>query len=86
MAIHFPNHSRNHDEAHGDVRFWGYDAIVEVMFAISEEALSRIDANATDSAGYLRTFDAHRDRICSVASRVYVRGRQGTYRLAASDF
>lgn len=87
MAIEFPNHSRSHDAARHAVQFWGYDTIVEVLFRITEGALSRINAGPTqDSASFLSAFDRHRDRIFKVASEVYSRGRRGTYELVASDF
>ncbi|MSP21008.1 MAG: DUF1488 domain-containing protein [Alphaproteobacteria bacterium] len=86
MAVLFPNHSRSHDTARCTVQFWGYDAVVEVLFRVTEEALVRMDAGATDSAGLLRAFDTHRDRIVQVAGRVYARRRQGSYDLVASDF
>ena len=86
MALLFPNSSRVHDEARHTVQFWGYDAIAEVLFRITEGALARINAEALDPAGFLRTFDQHRDRILEAAQRAYARRRQGSYRLVAAAF
>lgn len=69
------------------VRFWGHDRSMEVSFFVTEEALHRMQPDLEFNAeGFLRTFDRHRDKICAVASRVYTRGRRGSYDLWASDF
>lgn len=86
MALLFPNSSRVHDEARHTIQFWGYDAIAEVLFRITEGALARINSDALDSAGFLRTFDQHRDRILDAAHRAYARRRQNSYILVAADF
>ena len=36
--------------------------------------------------GCLQAFDAHRERICTAAARVYAHRRCGSYDLLASDF
>jgi len=86
MALNFPNPSRSYDEAKHCVRFWAYDGSLEIPFFVEEEALCRIDPKAVQTeAGFLRTFDVHRDWILKAASRVYSRNRRGSYTLAAPD-
>jgi hypothetical protein len=38
-----------------------------------------------DAIDILRAFDLNRDRIYSIAAKVYARGRRGTYDLNVSD-
>jgi hypothetical protein len=85
--IDFPNHSRSYDATRHAVRFWGHDSAIEASFYVSEEALTRIEPGVVlDEPGYLGAFDAHRDKICAAAARVYVRGSRGSYDLGAANF
>ena len=86
MALMFPNQSRSDDATRRAVRFWGHDSAMEWSFFVTEDALRQVDpAMALDEAGMLDAFDSHRDRICAAASRVYSRGRKGSYELGAAD-
>ena len=85
--IDFPNHSRSYDATRHAVRFWGYDSAIEASFYVSEAALTRIQPGLElDEPGCLSAFDAHRDKICAAAARVYVRGSRGSYDLGAANF
>ena len=87
MALMFPNQSRSYDATRRAVRFWGHDSAMEWSFFVTEDALRQVDpAMALDEAGMLDAFDSHRDRIRAAASRVYSRGRKGSYELGAADF
>jgi hypothetical protein len=89
MTLCFPNPSRSFDAKRNRVRFWGYDNVIEISFFVEADVLQQLcpKTNSTES-GFLKAFDAARNRICEVADRVYVRGRKGTYDyiLAAEDF
>ena len=86
MALMFPNQSRSYDATRRAVRFWGHDSAMEWSFFVTEDALRQVDpAMALGEAGMLDAFDSHRDRICAAASRVYSRGRKGSYELGAAD-
>ena len=79
-ALTYPNPSRSYDEADRGVRFWGYDRTFEIAFFIDQKALSRIEPETEpDEAGFLRTFDANRDRILETAGAVYARRRKDAY-------
>ena len=85
--IDFPNHSRSYDSTRRAVRFWGYDSAIEASFFINEDALTRIQPGVRlDESGCLDAFDANREKICSAAARVYVRGSRGSYDLGAANF
>ena len=85
--VAFPNTSRSYDATRLAVRFWGYDQAMEVPFFISSDVLGVLQpAMAAAPDGALSAFDAHRDRICTVAAEVYGRRRSGSYDLLASDF
>jgi hypothetical protein len=85
--IDFPNHSRSYDATRHAVRFWGYDSAIEASFYVSEGALARMQPGVPlDESGYLTAFDAHRDKICAAAAKVYVRGSRGSYDLGAANF
>jgi len=87
MALRFPNRSRSFDAARRVVRFWGYDTAMEAGFFVSEEALKRVEPDMrSDEDSILRPFDLNRDQICATASKVYARGRRGSYDLVGSDF
>jgi hypothetical protein len=86
MALNFPNRSRSYDATRRAVRFWGYDLSMESSFFVTEGALRQIQPNIkTNSVDLLRAFDANRDRIYTIAARVYARGKRGTYDLNADD-
>lgn len=86
MALNFPNASRSYDARQYCVRFWAYDASLEIPFFVEADALCHIDPKATrDEISLLGVFDRHRDRILKAADRVYVRNRRGSYTLAAAD-
>jgi hypothetical protein len=85
--IDFPNHSRSYDSTRRAVRFWGSDSAIEVSFFVNEDALTRIQPEASlDESGFLSAFDAKRDLICAAAAKVYVRGSKGSYDLVAANF
>ena len=86
-SVVFPNASRSYDVTRSAVRFWGYDQSMEIPFFIGAEVLGSVQpAMSPEPEGYLSAFDAHRARICAVATRVYERRRSGSYDLLASDF
>jgi hypothetical protein len=87
VAINFPNENRSYDSKRRGVRFWGHDEALEVCFLLEEDALTRMSRTTSQTeAGFLAAFDSHRDRICTVARKVYSRRGSGFYILAASDF
>jgi hypothetical protein len=86
-VIDFPNHSRSYDPTRRAVRFWGSDSAIEVSFFVNEDALIRIQPEASlDESGFLSAFDANRDLICVAAAKVYIRGSKGSYDLVAANF
>ena len=87
MTLNFSNPSRSYDETRTCVRFWGYDGALEITFFMEEDALKRISPGTRQSeAAFLTAFDRNREHILEVASKVYSRGRKGSYTLIASDF
>jgi hypothetical protein len=87
MALGFPNESRFYDGAVHAVRFSGYDGALEAPFFVSEHALKQIQPDMpSDEPGLLKAFDLNRDRIYAIATKVYERGRKGSYDLLAEDF
>ena len=51
------------------------------------DALLRLQpSTASENSGFLEAFDAHRDRICKIAAKVYAHGPKGSYDLQAKDF
>jgi Protein of unknown function (DUF1488) len=87
MALTFPNRSRFYDSTRHAVRFWGYDTAMEASFFVTEDALKRILPNiGFDEAGLLGAFDSNRDLIYATATKVYARGRKGSYDLVSTDF
>jgi hypothetical protein len=87
MALIFPNESRSYDATRRAVRFWGHDSAMEVSFFVTEDALKRIQPGMRfDEAGLLDAFDGHRDLIYATATKVYARGRRGSYDLVSGDF
>jgi hypothetical protein len=88
MTLRFPNPSRSYDADRGRIRFWGHDDAIEVPFFLDEAAIFRLFPRTQNAeAAVLAAFDAARDRICEIASKVYGAGRgRSFYVLAASDF
>jgi uncharacterized protein DUF1488 len=74
MLLVFPHLGRCYNATKKSVRFYGCDQTIEISFFIEQDALTKIDTDEhTSEAGYLRTFDANRERICDVAADVYSR-------------
>ena len=87
MPVNFPNVSRSYDKTRCAVRFWGYDSAMEASFFVSEQALQHLEPNMQfDEGGFLRAFDANRALICLAATKVFERGRRGSYNIVTSDF
>jgi hypothetical protein len=89
MKLNFPNPSRSFDPGRSRVCFWGYDRTIEVSFFVEEGALKRLCPDMSSAeTGFLKAFDAARNRIQEVADKVYVRGGKGSYAyiLVAEDF
>jgi hypothetical protein len=87
MSLIFPNLSRSFDSTRDAVRFWGYDSAIECSFFVTRAALTRLVPNLrADEVSLLGAFDTHRSLICQTASKVYARGRRGSYDLDAPDF
>jgi hypothetical protein len=87
MTLNFPNRSRSFDSTRRAVRFWGYDTAMEASFFITEDALKQVQPDMRfDEAGLLNAFDTNRELIYVTASKVYARGRKGSYDLHSADF
>jgi hypothetical protein len=87
MTLTFPNRSRFFDSTRRAVRFWGYDTAMEASFFVTEDALKQVQPDMQfDEAGLLRAFDRNREFIYATASKVYARGRKGSYDLRGADF
>jgi len=87
MALIFPNQSRCFDGTRRAVRFWGYDSAMEAAFFVTEDALRRIQPGVrVDEAGLLGAFDSNRELIYAAATKVYARGRRGSYDVVSADF
>ena len=87
MALNFPNQSRFYDGGVHAVRFSGYDGALEAPFFVGERALKQIQPDMPgDESGLLSAFDLNRDLIYATATKVYQRGRRGSYDLLAEDF
>jgi Protein of unknown function (DUF1488) len=86
MAITFPNRSRSYDATRHAVRFWGYDRSMESSFFIVADALRQMQPSLrSDPVDILRAFDVNRERIYTIAAKVYARGRKGSYDLNVAD-
>jgi hypothetical protein len=60
---------------------------MEAVFFITEDALRRVQPGMRfNEDGLLSAFDANRDLIYAAASKVYARGRKGSYDLVSTDF
>jgi hypothetical protein len=87
MSLSFPNDSRSYDATRQAVRFWGYDSAMEVSFFVTYEALKRLQSDLEhDQAAALVVFDRHRNAIYAAATKIYARGRKGSYELTAAEF
>ena len=87
MSLIFPNPSRSFDSTRDAVHFWGYDSAIECSFFVTRGALKRLAPGlSSDDPDLLTAFDTNRERICRAATKVYSRGRRGSYELDASDF
>jgi hypothetical protein len=87
MGLRFPNQNRFYDATRRAVRFWGHDSAMEAVFFVTEDALQRVQPGMRlDEAGVLGAFDANREVIHAAASRVYARGRKGSYDVIGTDF
>ena len=89
MRLSFPNQSRSFDATRNRVRFWGYDSAIEISFFVEADALQKFSPEMGGAeAGFLKAFDAARERIHEVADKVYVCVQNGSYAyiLAAADF
>jgi hypothetical protein len=59
---------------------------MERSFFIMADALKQMQPDLQlDAIDILRAFDLNRDRIYSIAAKVYARGRRGTYDLNVGD-
>ena len=87
MTLNFPNRSRFFDSTRRAVRFWGHDTAMEASFFVTEDALKQVQPDMRlDEAGVLSAFDTNRELIYATASKVYARGRKGSYDLHCADF
>ena len=87
MTLTFPNQSRSFDATRCAVRFWGHDGAMEASFFVTEDALKRVQPDMRfDEAGLLEAFDTNRELIYATASKVYARGRKGSYDVCSTDF
>jgi hypothetical protein len=60
---------------------------MEAPFFVGERALKQIQPDMpADEPGLLKAFDLNRDRIYATATKVYGRGRKGSYDLLPEDF
>ena len=87
MSLIFPNPSRSFDATRDAVRFWGYDSAIECSFFVTRDALKRlVPGLSPNDPDLLTAFDTNREQICRAATKVYTRGRRGSYELDASNF
>jgi hypothetical protein len=67
--------------------FGGIDTAMEASFFVTEDALKQVQPDMRlDEAGLLGAFDTNRELIYATASKVYARGRKGSYDLHCADF
>jgi hypothetical protein len=87
MTLSFPNQSRWYDATQCAVRFWGHDSAMEASFFVTDDALKQIKPDVRfEEAELLNAFDLNRNLIYTAATKVYGRGRKGSYYLMAADF
>ena len=53
---------------------------------MNEDASSELNPAQPDEAGLLRAFDSHRALIHAAATKLYKRGRKGSYELIPAHF
>jgi len=86
MPLIFPNASRSFDTTRDAVRFWGYDSAMECSFFVTWAALARLTPGLRhNEIAVLDAFDMNRELILRTASKVYSRGRKGSYEVKADD-
>ena len=79
MKLSFPNPCRSFDAVRSCVCFWGYDRTIEISFYVGEEVLKHLSPDMEGAeAGFLKAFDAMRDRIHEIADKVYARAGKGS--------
>ena len=82
-TLAFPNPSRTYDFHSGEVRFWGYDQAMEIVFLVTLSALTRLDPKIVENElGYLNAFDVNRLKILQAARRVYRRQNRAQHRFS----
>lgn len=85
--LSFPNASRSYDATRRCIHFWGADGALEISFFLDENALIGLASEPPSSEfALLECFDQHRERILTVARKVYDRRSKGSYDLFAFDF
>ncbi len=59
---------------------------MESSFFVTADALKKMQPNLqADATDLLRAFDINRDRIYAIATKIYGRGRKGSYDINAAD-
>ncbi len=88
MSLSFPNASRSYDPDWRRIRFWGHDSAMGVRFFLEVEAIFILYPKTKDTeAGILAAFDAARERIFAVATKLYEPGQHRSfYTLTADHF
>jgi hypothetical protein len=88
LSIIFPNPSRIFEEADHYIRFWGYDGILQIEFAIESDALKKLCPECDGTApSTLEAFDKSRSRVYESAEALYIKAkkRASIYMLKAGD-
>ena len=74
MTLNFFNQSRSFNETKRQVRFWGYDGVLEISFDVEVEALQKINGLspvlAAGEARILEAFDNSLEKIQQVAAKI----------------
>lgn len=79
-ALNFPNEVRSFDPVKHRILFWGYDSAIEISFFLEIEALRAICSLGDETeAGILAEFDAARERVHEIATKVWQRGSHDRY-------
>jgi hypothetical protein len=85
--LSFFNRTRSYQARRGVVNFWASDGPREVTFYVTAGALKHLDPKLrSDEDGFLKAFDAHRERIQDAANKVYRPGSQSSYELDLQNF
>ena len=88
MSISFPNRARSYDETRDQIRFSGYDGMMEIRFLVELDALAKaLSAKVSGEPDGLAAFGKLRQRVLETAEKVYAK-RKGlkTYMLTSADF